>query len=593
MDASFLRDNLTPREAVADALHRCVLGIDSNNHDLFESACLTNEEMTWIGNGINIEGWTAIKELFERLFVLVTTHTISNIQVELKSAQSAILNAHAMSYHVRPEDAFKPEDTSYTASSLYQLELVKDVGDGLWKIKKWEAKVLWTTGDRAFFKSVMARTKQSAHQPLNDDATASTISPRPQQILESTEKKVVYTCSCGNEAATCCVKRCTEPLAWNIKEGEVVTQENCPLFTTIPKELRDLIYKYALTESTFNHPGQVAPDRYYRRNGESLRYDYAKNLLLTCKAVYLETSLLPVLLNPVQLPFFDGWDRYAPKALLPWQFANIQSLDITLQQVALEGNSLYNFIHGATCWRPDKRHEGVYVTSYVGLKNTTGGSCRSCDFTLLPATGNDDRVHLGDALESMRLPSRFKMPMSNTRLQRARPLVHLTLRLPSRNWWTWTDDPTSTDARQHHLGLEPALGDGSANLASRPTCTRMQELAQQRRDGQQPVFESSRPTTIPGWAHTVSELPDIKSLELVLETFEEKTAQLENVVNCAKAWRFPIEGTQFELTWNGKVEHIHWSKPLIENYETRSGEWYARSTEFEVRIIRFTRRRAA
>ena len=141
---------LSPREAVADALHRCVLGIDSNNRDLFESGCLKNESMTVVAAPITIEGWTAISEFFLKVFVLVTTHVISNIRIELKdSADTASMTAHAVAYHVRPDDALKPEDTSYTASCLYFIDLVKDSNDGLWKIKKWEIKILWTTGDRA------------------------------------------------------------------------------------------------------------------------------------------------------------------------------------------------------------------------------------------------------------------------------------------------------------------------------------------------------------------------------------------------------------------------------------------------------------
>jgi hypothetical protein len=58
------------------------------------------------------------------------------------------MTAHAMSYHVRPEDAFKPEDTSYTASSLYSIELVRDGRDGLWRMKRWEIRMMWTVGDR-------------------------------------------------------------------------------------------------------------------------------------------------------------------------------------------------------------------------------------------------------------------------------------------------------------------------------------------------------------------------------------------------------------------------------------------------------------
>ncbi|KAF2466527.1 uncharacterized protein BDR25DRAFT_306065 [Lindgomyces ingoldianus] len=141
---------LSPREAVADALHRCILGIDTNNRGLFESACLTNESMTVVAGPITLEGWTAISDFFLKVFVLVTTHITSNIRIELKDgADTAFMTAHAISYHVRPDDALKPEDTSYTASSLYFIDLVKDSSDGLWKIKKWEIKVQWTTGDRA------------------------------------------------------------------------------------------------------------------------------------------------------------------------------------------------------------------------------------------------------------------------------------------------------------------------------------------------------------------------------------------------------------------------------------------------------------
>jgi hypothetical protein len=141
--------SLNPREAIADALYRCVVGIDSNNGELFESGCLKDENMTVVAGPIAIEGWTAISEYFSRIFALVTTHFISNIRIELEDgADTAFMTANALSYHVRPDDALKLEDTSYTASCLYTIDLVKDGNDGLWKIKKWELKILWTTGDR-------------------------------------------------------------------------------------------------------------------------------------------------------------------------------------------------------------------------------------------------------------------------------------------------------------------------------------------------------------------------------------------------------------------------------------------------------------
>ncbi|EME45936.1 hypothetical protein DOTSEDRAFT_32642 [Dothistroma septosporum NZE10] len=139
---------LTPREAVADALHRCILGLDSNNHSLFESACVKDSSMTIIAGPLKLEGWNAIDDYFQRVFAVVTTHTISNVRVELKDgADTANMTAHAVSYHIRPDDALKPEDTSYTASCLYEIDLVRDAGDGLWKIQTWDLKILWTTRD--------------------------------------------------------------------------------------------------------------------------------------------------------------------------------------------------------------------------------------------------------------------------------------------------------------------------------------------------------------------------------------------------------------------------------------------------------------
>ncbi len=38
-----LLSDLSPREAVADALYRAILGIDSSDRAMFESGCVTDE----------------------------------------------------------------------------------------------------------------------------------------------------------------------------------------------------------------------------------------------------------------------------------------------------------------------------------------------------------------------------------------------------------------------------------------------------------------------------------------------------------------------------------------------------------------------
>lgn len=139
---------LTPREAIADTLHRCLRGIDSNDRELFDSAFVQDESMLVRAGGIRLEGWTVISAFFERVFDVVTSHLTSGIRIEVEEgADTAFMTANSIAYHVRSEDALVMEDTSYTSACLYEIDLVKGGKDGLWKIRNWELKILWTTGD--------------------------------------------------------------------------------------------------------------------------------------------------------------------------------------------------------------------------------------------------------------------------------------------------------------------------------------------------------------------------------------------------------------------------------------------------------------
>jgi hypothetical protein len=55
----------------------------------------------------------------------------------------------------------------------------------------------------------------------------------------------------------------------------------------------------------------------------------------------------------------------------------------------------------------------------------------------------------------------------------------------------------------------------------------MLDLAVARRSGQHPVYNST-------WGAAIGALQDLKTLELILETFSVKQHQLETVVECAK-----------------------------------------------------------
>ena len=90
-----------------------------------------------------------------------------------------------------------------------------------------------------------------------------------------------------------------EPLAFYLTPfSNVQQQEQSPLYGVLPKEIRDMIWEYALVDD-----GVPSPDRgnIFRRlagtKADMVKVDSACALLQTCKAVYLETYRLPMLLN--------------------------------------------------------------------------------------------------------------------------------------------------------------------------------------------------------------------------------------------------------------------------------------------------------
>lgn len=146
---------LSPREAVTDSLHRLLIGFDSNNQGLFESALVDDESIVLTSPNhplgpLEIQGSDAVVGFLSRALKLVTTHVSSNVRVQLEdSGDKASLSCQVIAYHMRPEEALKVEDTSYTVGTLYSMDVVKDKTSGLWKTQKWTIEILWTTGDSA------------------------------------------------------------------------------------------------------------------------------------------------------------------------------------------------------------------------------------------------------------------------------------------------------------------------------------------------------------------------------------------------------------------------------------------------------------
>lgn len=83
--------------------------------------------------------------------------------------------------------------------------------------------------------------------------------------------------------------------------------------------------------------------------------------------------------------------------------------------------------------------------------------------------------------------------------------------------------------------------------------TDMLALAAARRSGQHLVYDAT-------WGAAIGKLQDLKTLELILETFSVKQRQLDTVVECAKTWKFPLRDTQHELSYDERAESMQWTK---------------------------------
>lgn len=326
-------------------------------------------------------------------------------------------------------------------------------------------------------------------------------------------------------------------------------------------------------------------------------HDIALSLLRTCRTVYLETWTLPLSLNPWLIyDMNDHADIMKPHVLLHWQLALIQRLDISHQQYRLEGGTIENYLHYDYNWQFARRHTGVYIAPH--RHRTPRGTCTMGQFphafncSVLSAQGHTEQRQFLSTLLGQHHHAQHSQPpwQSAMRVMIAKPLTHLTLRLRHTDWWTWADHPDAISETQH-LGLDPAIGTGGAEDHLRPTASRMRALAERRRAGEHPDIN-----TTGGWLRTIGKLPDLKRLEFVLETYKAKEQQLDAVVDAAKTWKFPIEGTAWELVWDGNVEASRWSSGEDEwqdDGEERGGDgWYGKAREFSVRRVKFVRKRA-
>ncbi|KAJ9602558.1 hypothetical protein H2200_013101 [Cladophialophora chaetospira] len=143
---------LTTREAIADAAYRAVQGIDTYDLDLFKSALVDLNELSFEMNGVQMQGEDVILDsVFNFVGPLPTTHSLSNIRIDVDNdtADRACMTAYAVAVHYRKDEGMDPTTQHFTSAGIYTMDMIKDSNDGLWKIKKWAVKFVWFDGDRS------------------------------------------------------------------------------------------------------------------------------------------------------------------------------------------------------------------------------------------------------------------------------------------------------------------------------------------------------------------------------------------------------------------------------------------------------------
>ncbi|KAL7916786.1 hypothetical protein GGI35DRAFT_49365 [Trichoderma velutinum] len=138
---------LSEREAIVDAINRCVLGLDSADSALFRSAFTENAVADL--NGTIMDGQDAIySQLYELIAKLDTTHFITNMRINVTdSGSKASAMCSALAQHYRGGMGLEAGATYLLVGSLYWLDLARDDKDGLWKIETWRLKPTWHQGD--------------------------------------------------------------------------------------------------------------------------------------------------------------------------------------------------------------------------------------------------------------------------------------------------------------------------------------------------------------------------------------------------------------------------------------------------------------
>ena len=158
--------SLSTNDAIADPIYRCVVGIDTADAALFESAFTADAILDVDGTAVT--GRPAIRTgCYDPIAGLDTTHHISNVRVNKLADDKASVTATALAQHFRAGEGKENGTTRLTSGSLYFADIVREGGEGgTWKISSCRFKLIWTEGDSDVMKSSQSGSTSVATQSV-------------------------------------------------------------------------------------------------------------------------------------------------------------------------------------------------------------------------------------------------------------------------------------------------------------------------------------------------------------------------------------------------------------------------------------------
>jgi hypothetical protein len=306
-----------------------------------------------------------------------------------------------------------------------------------------------------------------------------------------------------------------EPQPFNVLEHlatqEINPQSASPLYSSIPLEVRTLIFQYAMTESQNRKPPRDFDFRVQHDHGP-------------------EDPPLPIIneltqhVNTVRHRRFANFRSRLPKGGYDWYRPdNGGIISIALLQTCRRA-----YIETHSLPQLQKEHE---FYRYRGPSETTQYGAQRCAIhryfadklnSPAPVPGLCRR----DLVRCVRIFAQmFWLDDTNdefgfwrlvTETPWLKPVEHLRLTIRRGDWWYWE--------QEQPLKINPFRG----NAEIRQTL-----LDMQTGDGN-PAFQA------PVWGLAFQHLPNLKTLTMEFETAEYKKKELENIVAWAVKWRFPL-----------------------------------------------------